>query len=255
MKRRKSKATYNCARANKKLHLSREFAAIGIMLLVLSVPVGTWVFAQEFRIAHIFHWAQLILITAGLVLYSVGRNAFWRWMRKYQAVSILLLLFGAFMFFYGGYIGFWSLDGIKFYLSYSSPINENAVQTYMLTLGWASLWSIVGILFFVEGLLHPRPTGVVGVIIAGISFVIFWNLTLFEAHTGGRLGLGFASFFLGYSLYLAVSVVLVLLVVTGIIVFVSSLRKKALTPAMNFEKQMKILRLVLCHSLAERSSQ
>lgn len=76
------------------------------------------------------------------------------------------------------------------------------------------------------GLCIPSK-GVEGAMLAATSFLVFWNITLFEGHAGGRLGHGLLSYLLGYPLYLAVSIVTVLLTIIGLTLFAVSFRKRS----------------------------
>jgi len=208
------------------LQFNRGFAYAAAVLFLISVRVGTWVYFNDFRAVHVSQWLVLSLFAVSFGMYIMGRSDFLNHTKRLQAVPILLAVFGVFMFFYGGFISLFALDGVEFSVYEPLvlqvwPYSEGVLLARIFDLMLSSLWVIAGV-FLVADWVRPPPRGTEWAMLAATAFLVFWNVTLFEAHTGGSLGHGLLSYFLGYFLYLIVSAGLALVTIMGVVMFFGS---------------------------------
>jgi len=130
-----------------------------------------------------------------------------------------LFLFGAFLSSYGVYINLFAYDAVRFrvyepLVLHLWPFNENAVWSGVFDMVWSSLWIIAGVLFGADGFRVPTK-GIRGGILAVASFLVFWNLR------------AYSWFFLGFPLYLAVSIGALLLSTVGFATFAVSFKRRS----------------------------
>jgi len=200
------------------LKSDRRLVYLAAGLLALSVPVGTWIVGRGFLLIDVSQLLVSLLIVIGLILYALGRDGLPKQTKINRVMAIFLFLFGGFFLSYGTYINRFAYDAAWFHVYEPLVLhvwlfNENAMWSSFLDMAWSSLWIIAGVLFIVDSLRMP-PKGIGGTMLAASSLLIYWNWR------------GFVLFFLGYPLYLSVSVAATLLVIVGLVVSAFSIRKR-----------------------------